>query len=281
MRAPVNTALSDQALLSGFEKAALDAGRVIMKHYTDGCAVTSKADRSPVTEADHAAEAIILSALAKILPGVPVVAEEEVAAGRLPASLGRRFLLVDPLDGTREFLLRNGDFTVNIGLIEDGVPVAGVVYAPARNLLFIGAGGHAEEVTTTPEHETANRRKIRACVAGDEQVAVCSRSHNSPETADFLNNNRISGHISVGSSLKFCMIARGEADIYPRCSATMEWDTAAGDAVLRASGGMTSDLDGKPLVYGERFNGDVTGFANPHFIAYGAGPVPSFFAQQA
>ncbi|MBC2884258.1 3'(2'),5'-bisphosphate nucleotidase CysQ [Ochrobactrum sp. CM-21-5] len=263
-------------LLAPLREAALEAGRVIMKHYANGCAVYSKKDSSPVTEADHAAEAVILSALAAAAPDIPVVAEEEVAAGRLPAHLGRRFLLVDPLDGTREFLLRNGDFTVNIALIEDGAPVLGVVYAPARNLLYVGSREGALEVMTTADHATKHQRIIAARIAPAERVAVCSRSHATPETDRFLKDNRIGDCISVGSSLKFCMIARGEADIYPRFGPTMEWDTAAGDAVLRAAGGMTARYDGKPMVYGQLREDRRVNFANPHFVAYGAGAAPVF-----
>src|SRR5690606_25543459 len=201
-----------EAMLAVLQEAALEAGRVIMKHYANGCAVQSKKDSSPVTEADRDAEGIILAALASVVPDIPVVAEEEVAAGRLPSQLGRRFLLVDPLDGTREFLLRNGDFTVNIGLIEDGVPVLGIVYAPVRNRLFIGDRSGAEEIATTKDHAVQTRRGISVRVHGADQIAVCSRSHNNPETKKFLSDNRISNCVSVGSSLKFCLIASGEAD---------------------------------------------------------------------
>ncbi len=254
------------------ERAALAAGDAIMRHYEAGCAVTRKSDQSPVTEADHAAEAIVLAALAETFPDLPVVAEEEVAAGRLPRDLGRKFLLVDPLDGTREFLDRNGDFTVNIALIEDGAPAAGVVYAPARGLLFSGGPDGAEEALVSPAHAVVSRRPVAARKPGAERVAVASRSHATPETQAYLDGMRIAGCVSVGSSLKFCLIARGEADIYPRFGPTMEWDTAAGDAVLRAAGGMTATPDGKPLVYGAR--GGLSGFRNPHFIAYGAGAFP-------
>ncbi|MFK0683735.1 3'(2'),5'-bisphosphate nucleotidase CysQ [Ochrobactrum sp. BD67] len=269
---------SGEAMLAVLQEAALEAGRVIMKHYANGCAVHSKKDSSPVTEADRDAEAIILSALASVAPDIPVVAEEEVAAGRLPAQLGRRFLLVDPLDGTREFLLRNGDFTVNIGLIEDGAPVLGLVYAPVRNRMFIGTGNGAEEITTTGDHAIGSRRGIAVRVHGPERLAVCSRSHNNPETKKFLTDNRISDCVSVGSSLKFCLIASGEADIYPRFGPTMEWDTAAGDAVLRAAGGLTTTFDGIPLSYGQRASEGVAGFANPNFVAFGGGSRPVFEA---
>jgi len=263
-------------MLAVLQEAALEAGRVIMKHYANGCAVQSKKDSSPVTEADRDAEAIILAALASVVPDIPVVAEEEVAAGRLPSHLGRRFLLVDPLDGTREFLLRNGDFTVNIGLIEDGAPVLGIVYAPVRNRLFIGNSNGAEEITTTKDHAIGTRRGIAVRVHGPERVAVCSRSHKNPETEKFLNDNRINSCVSIGSSLKFCLIASGEADIYPRFGPTMEWDTAAGDAVLRAAGGLTTTFEGTPLSYGQRANEGVAGFANPNFVAFGGGTKPVF-----
>ncbi|MEJ5080526.1 MULTISPECIES: 3'(2'),5'-bisphosphate nucleotidase CysQ [unclassified Ochrobactrum] len=265
-----------KALLTVLENAALEAGRVIIKHYTDGCAVHSKKDQSPVTEADHAAEAIILAALASVASDIPVVAEEEAAAGRLPAQLGRHFFLIDPLDGTREFLLRNGDFTVNIALIEGGAPVLGLVYAPVRNLLYVGSREGAQEVTTSADHHIVSRRPITARIAPDEKTVVCSRSHLTPETEEFLKLNHSGKCVSVGSSLKFCMIARGDADLYPRFGPTMEWDTAAGDAVLRAAGGMTTTFDGKPMIYGARSDGSARGFANPDFVAFGAGKPPVF-----
>lgn len=267
---------NSKTLLTVLENAALEAGRVIIKHYTEGCAVHSKKDQSPVTEADHAAEAIILATLASIAPDIPVVAEEEAAAGRLPAQLGRRFFLIDPLDGTREFLLRNGDFTVNIALIEDGAPVLGLVYAPVRNLLYVGSRDGAQEVTTSADHQIISRRSIAARIAPPEKVVVCSRSHLTPETEEFLKLNHSGKCVSVGSSLKFCMIARGDADLYPRFGPTMEWDTAAGDAVLRAAGGMTTTFDGKPMIYGARSDGSARGFANPDFVAFGAGKPPVF-----
>ncbi|WP_245410113.1 3'(2'),5'-bisphosphate nucleotidase CysQ [Falsochrobactrum shanghaiense] len=264
------------AMLAALQEAALEAGRVIMRHYEDGCAVYSKEDLSPVTEADRAAEAVILAALAAIAPQISVVAEEEAAAGRLPADLGQKFFLIDPLDGTREFLKRNGDFTVNIALIEDGVPVLGLVYAPTRNLLYMGGPDGAVEMRTSAAHEIGQTRAINARIAPPDPVVVCSRSHRTQQTERFLHDNRLDQFISVGSSLKFCMIACGEADIYPRFGPTMEWDTAAGDAVLRAAGGMTATFDGAPLAYGRRADGTLTGFANPDFIAYGAGAMPVF-----
>ncbi len=265
-----------QAFLAVLQDATLEAGRVIMKHYDNGCAVHSKKDQSPVTEADHAAEAVILSALRTLAPDIPVVAEEEAAAGRLPAHLGRRFLLIDPLDGTREFLLRNGDFTVNIALIEDGLPILGLVYAPVRNLLYFGNAQGAWEAITSANHQIQSQRPIKARIAPPERVVVCSRSHVTPETEQFLKANNIGNSVSVGSSLKFCMIARGDADLYPRFGPTMEWDTAAGDAILRAAGGMTTTFDARPLTYGQRSDGTVQSFFNPDFVAYGAGLAPNF-----
>lgn len=263
-------------LLGPLQSAALEAGRAIMHHYENGCAVFDKKDLTPVTEADRNAEAIILAALADHAPNIPIVAEEEAAAGRIPTILGDRFFLIDPLDGTREFLLRNGDFTVNIALIEKGVPVFGLVYAPARHLLFIGSSQGAEEIETCADHKREQQRPIKVRVAPSEPIALCSRSHATAATEQFLQKNRIRHSVSVGSSLKFCMIARGEADIYPRFGPTMEWDTAAGDAVLRAAGGMTVTPDGLPLLYGQRADGTISGFANSDFIALGGGNWPAF-----
>ena len=246
------------------EAAALEAGKAIMAVYAGDVAVSIKADCSPVTEADGRAEAIILDHLAKAFPDIPVVAEEAVAAGSMPDIRGGRFFLVDPLDGTKEFIARNGDFTVNIALIEHGVPVAGVVYAPARGqgwsgTLDLGAAAFA----VTEDFTIAARHAVKARPAPQAPVALVSRSHNSPETLAYLKTCCVGGERSIGSSLKFCLLAEGSADLYPRFSRTMEWDTAAGDAVLRAAGGMVSTVDGAPLTYGK------PGFENPSFIATG------------
>ncbi|HWD14517.1 3'(2'),5'-bisphosphate nucleotidase CysQ [Pseudochrobactrum sp. sp1633] len=267
------TSLANDALMAVMQQAALEAGFAIMRLYEAGCEITLKSDASPVSEADHVAEAIILKHLRAFLPDVPVVAEEEMAAGNEPADIGERFFLVDPLDGTKEFVLRNGDFTVNIALIEDGVPVSGVVYAPVSRRLYCGSpsGGYQYDVLqNAPTHET--RLKVRDC--GAQKTAVASRSHNTPETAAYLQEQAITSCVSVGSSLKFCLLAAGQADVYPRFSRTMEWDTAAGDAVLRAAGGKTLTLDDKPLTYGKRNQLPESDYANPSFIAYGgADPV--------
>ena len=240
---------------------ARDAGATIMRHYESGVATSRKADHSPVTIADHEAEALILNALDTLAPGIPVIAEEEAAAGRLP-KIGERFFLVDPLDGTREFLDRNGEFTVNIALVEHGAPVAGVVFAPAQDRLFTGAHGiGAFEVSK------GQRRAILARQAPPGGlIAVASRSHRDHKTDEILKTYRVAKIVSAGSSIKFCLIAAGEADLYPRHGRTMEWDTAAGHAVLTAAGGRVTLLDGAtPLSYGK----SQDAFANPHFVAWG------------
>lgn len=256
--------MPDHLLLPHLLSAAIDAGRAICAIYSRGFEVQHKQDESPVTEADHAAEAIILECLARVAPGVPVIAEEEVAAGRVPA-IGERFFLVDPLDGTREFVARRGDFTVNIALIENGAPVLGVVYAPANSRLFAGdvAQRYAFRSAQRTEHtELAPREAIHVRpVPARGITAVASRSHRTPETDAFLLRAKVKDLVSVGSSLKFGLVAAGEADLYPRLGPTMEWDTAAGHAVLAAAGGKVSTLDGEPLRYGK------PGFRNPSFVA--------------
>ncbi len=248
--------------------AALDAGAAIMAIYAAGddagCAVRYKADASPVTDADAAGEAIILAALAGLAPDVPVVAEEEAAAGRIP-ECGARFFLVDPLDGTKEFIQRRGDFTVNIALIEHGVPTFGVVFAPARGAIFVGDTMRGRAWTADVVNGVVGDRRVLAVrpAPDDGLSAVASRSHNTPETDAYLALFAVKDRVSCGSSLKFCLVALGEADLYPRLSPTMEWDTAAGDAVLRAAGGRVDGPDGAPLRYGKER------FFNPGFVASG------------
>lgn len=266
---PVLAPLDGKALLAVFEEAAIAAGQEILRIYEEGCDVALKDDNSPVTAADHAAEAIILSALRSATPAIAIVAEEEIAGGHVPGDLGERFFLVDPLDGTREFVKRNGDFTVNIALIEHGMPVLGLVYAPVRGWLFAGGPDGAQQATLDRQGKVTARTSIACRTAPETMIAVASRSHRTPETDEYLATYPISDCVSVGSSLKFGLLARGEADIYPRLSRTMEWDTAAGDAVLRAAGGMTLTLDGKPLTYGRRNQRGDADFANPHFVARG------------
>ena len=197
------------------------------------------------------------------------MAEEEVAAGILPADLGNAFFLIDPLDGTKEFVKRSGDFTVNIALVRNGVPEIGVVFAPCSRRFFSGRPRLAELIELDANDEISARRPISVRTASASLTIVASRSHRTPETDDFIRKTDAAEIVSVGSSLKFCLVANGEADLYPRFGRTMEWDTAAGDAVLRAAGGITTTLDGKPLAYGKRNQLDDDDFANPFFIARG------------
>ncbi|MBI3446408.1 MAG: 3'(2'),5'-bisphosphate nucleotidase CysQ, partial [Magnetospirillum sp.] len=212
------------------------------------------------TEADEKAEAIILPGLADLTPGIPVVAEESVAAGRIPEIGSGPFWLVDPLDGTKEFIKRNGEFTVNIGLIVDGIPSAGVVLAPARKVLWSGAAGKAFR------EDEAGRAAI-ACrpLPARNAVVMTSRSHRNPESMDqWLAQFPGASLDFAGSSLKFCLVAEGAADLYPRFGPTCEWDTAAASAVLIAAGGRVTTFDGAPLAYGKSPK-----FLNPDFVARG------------
>jgi 3'(2'),5'-bisphosphate nucleotidase len=246
--------------------AAIEAGRAAYAIYRGDFEVQTKEDESPVTAADHAAEAVILARLTSGAAGIPVVAEEQVAAGNIPESAST-FFLVDPVDGTKEFIQKRGDFTVNIALVRDGVPQLGVVYAPARSRLFAGdvVAGQAFRSDQSPEEAgQAARSSIRTRQPPAEGlVVVASRSHRSPETDAWLSHVKVAELVSVGSSLKFCLVAAGEADLYPRLGPTMEWDTAAGHAVLSAAGGAVVHLDGSPFRYGK------PDFRNPSFIATG------------
>jgi 3'(2'),5'-bisphosphate nucleotidase len=209
----------------------------ILKHYATVSEVRTKADSSPVTKADEEAEALILDSLTKLEPKVPVVAEESVAKGRIPR-LGARFFLVDPLDGTKEFLQKNGEFTVNIALIEHGRPIAGVVIAPAKARAFVGDGDNGAFELAAPEAlplEVGAAHPIRARrLPADGLIAVVSRTHRDTKTEQYLEAYRVAGMVAAGSSLKFCLVASGDADLYPRHGTTMEWDTAAGQAVLES-----------------------------------------------
>lgn len=255
-----------------FEGLAVAAGKAIMEVYAGPIDVERKADASPVTEADRRAEEIILRGLRGTWPEIPCVAEEEVSAGKVPALGMQAFFLVDPLDGTKEFVNRRQDFTVNIALVEAAVPVAGVVYAPARGELFAGAGNKAWRARVDASGAVVDRVAISVREAASAPVIVASRSHRTPETDAVIARFPGAELVSVGSSLKFCLVAAGEADLYPRLGRTMEWDTAAGDAVLRAAGGSTSTLDGRPLAYGKRLPGHADELANPSFICHGRAP---------
>ena len=256
-----------EPMLSTFENAALEAGRKIIEIFRAGCAVSTKADATPVTLADHEAEIIILAHLSRDFPDIPVIAEESVAAGHVPDIAGRPFFLVDPLDGTREFVDKRKEFTVNIAYIENGVPLAGIVYAPALGVAFVGESGSAEKLHVGDDFTVNRREKIAVRDEPEHRLALASRCHNSPATDSFLKKHAISECTNIGSSLKFCLLAEGKADVYPRFTRTMEWDTAAGDAVLRAAGGTTLTLDGQPLGYGKPGDPD---FVNPDFISWGS-----------
>jgi 3'(2'), 5'-bisphosphate nucleotidase len=244
------------ALVDDLADAAREAGEAILTIVRRGFDVEAKRDSSPVTEADRAAELVILAALARAAPGVPVIAEEEVAAGRIPAH-GDTYFLVDPLDGTKEFVRGGDDYTVNIGLIQNGTPKLGVVFAPATGRLHGGCVGEGAWLD-----EGQGRRAIATRVRGDELSAVASKSHLNQATIDYLEAAvGACGYVSIGSSLKFCIVAEGEADIYPRAAPTSEWDTAAGHAVLLAAGGLVDGPDGSPLGYGK------PAFLNRAFVA--------------
>ncbi|HLY49619.1 MAG TPA: 3'(2'),5'-bisphosphate nucleotidase CysQ [Solirubrobacteraceae bacterium] len=234
------------------------AGDEVLDIYSGEHAAESKDDGSPVTAADHRAQAVICTELERLAPDIPIVAEE--AGQARPDHTPETFWLVDPLDGTKEFLSRNGEFTINIGLIEGSAPVMGVVLAPALGRLFAGARGSGALT-----EDTEGRRSIQARrVPPGGATVVSSRSHGDEDAlARCLGDREVAASICAGSSLKFCLVAAGEADLYPRLGRTMEWDTAAGDAILRAAGGMVSDLEGEPLRYGK------PGYENPHFIARG------------
>ncbi|WP_292482572.1 3'(2'),5'-bisphosphate nucleotidase CysQ [Mesorhizobium sp.] len=256
-------------MLGVFERLALAAGREVMRVFDAGCAVDQKSDSSPVTEADRESEKIILAGLRAAFPDIPCVAEEEASAGIVPPDLDDAFFLVDPLDGTKEFVNRRTDFTVNIALVRHGVPEIGVVFAPCTGRFFSGRPGRAEAIDINGDYQIIGRRPISVRADVAPLTVVASRSHNTPETEAYIRAVGAAEIVSVGSSLKFCLVASAEADVYPRFGRTMEWDTAAGDAVLRAAGGMTRTLDGQPLAYGKRDQSDDEDFANPHFIASG------------
>ena len=240
---------------------ALRAGAEILDVYNSDFAVEQKDDTSPVTEADRRAETLILAALrAEVTDAYPIVAEEEMAAGKLHDVGNRPFWLVDPLDGTKEFIKRRGDFTVNIALIENGRPKLGVVHAPAKNVTYWGSplGAFAEKDDSGAQPITCRPMPAKGL------VAVASKSHRNPELEEFLARYDLAESIAAGSSIKFCLVAEGRADLYPRTGRTMEWDTAAGHAVVIFAGGSVTDFAGRELAYGK------PGFDNPHFIVRGA-----------
>jgi 3'(2'), 5'-bisphosphate nucleotidase len=242
---------------------AIDAGREIMAAYRGDFSVRAKNDLTPVTEADEASERVILEGLAALDPATPVISEEAASAGRIPPVAGR-FWLVDPLDGTKEFISRNGEFTSNIALIEDGAPVLGVVHAPALSRIFWGERGvGAAQGIIGPDGDIVWKDLHVRPRPAEGLTVVASRSHRDAATDGFLKKVKVKSLCQAGSSLKFCLVAAGEADLYPRFGRTMEWDTAAGHAVLAAAGGKVLTEDGEPLSYGKR----ARGYDNPGFIA--------------
>jgi 3'(2'), 5'-bisphosphate nucleotidase len=252
-----------------FADLVVDAGALAMDVFTRAQIDSRlKGDASPVTEADERVEAHLIAALARDLPGVPVVAEEMAARGEA-GPLHRVFALIDPIDGTREFLARRDEFTINIGLIVDGAPVAGAIAAPAQGRVWFAGAAEAFAASAAPGGALPPVEDWRALATRRAPetglTALVSRSHLDAETVAFLARRPIAGRLSVGSSLKFCALAEGAADVYPRFGRTMEWDTAAGDAILRAAGGVVVDAAGAPLRYGKA--GDA--YRNGPFVAWG------------
>jgi len=248
-------------LLSKVVELAREAGRSVMEVYSRPFSVEYKEDSSPLTEADSASHRVIAAGLSAIAPGVPVISEEGESVPYAARREFERFWLVDPLDGTKEFIKRNGEFTVNIALIEDGAPVMGVVYAPAAGLMYYAEG----DSTAFMEREGEAPVRIRSGFAGPGVRAVVSRSHPDARVEEFLKGYDVLERVEAGSSLKFCIVAEGRADLYPRFGETWEWDTAAGHAVAAGAGASVTLPDGSPLRYNKE------GLKNPGFIAASAG----------
>lgn len=245
-------------------ETVLKAGTVIMDVYAQDFEVLTKDDSSPVTLADQKGEAVIAADLARIAPHIPMVGEEAASEGDIPDISHGIFWLVDPLDGTKEFVHRRGDFTVNIGLIEDRKPMMGIVYAPDKGRIWWGIKGVGAWAGDVKDGAIINRTPIHTRpINPDDLVVVASKSHRSPELEKWLEHYPGAEHISVGSSLKFCLLAEGKADIYPRHGLTCEWDTAAAHAVLVAAGGKVNDPEGNSLEYAK--NTDT--FLNSWFMA--------------
>jgi len=253
-------------LVNSLIPVMLEAGEAIMDVYAGDIAVETKGDSSPVTVADKRGEAIIARHLARLTPDIQMVGEESTSDHGAPVELNERFWLVDPLDGTKEFIKKGTDFTVNIGLIAKGKPVLGLVYAPARKTLYTGIVGQGAEIMSIDGDYIFNRQRISTrTIPKEGRVIVASKSHRSPELEAWLNHYPDAEHVSVGSSLKFCLLAEGKADLYPRLGPTCEWDTAAAHAVLLAAGGDVLVDDATELSYGK----DPTTFLNGWFLCRG------------
>jgi 3'(2'), 5'-bisphosphate nucleotidase len=238
---------------------AREAGLLIESIRARGTAVREKSDASPVTEADEAANDFIVARLAALTPDIPIIAEESVAAGIVP-EVGERFWLVDPLDGTREFIAGRDEYTVNIALIEARVPTLGVIDLPAKGETYLGIVGDGAWRIVDGKREAIAARTVPSV----DPIAVASRSHGDAKTDTWLSEAGVGECVRAGSSAKFCVLACGKADLYPRFGRTMEWDIAAGHAILAAAGGSVQTLDGAPFLYAK------PGFENPAFIARGA-----------
>ena len=261
------TQIDRKGLVSAMRRLSVKAGRAIMEIYQrEDMGVRQKDDASPVTEADEAADRIIAEGLRSEFPSIPLVTEEQAATHDLDVTT---FLIVDPLDGTKEFVKRRGDFTVNIALVENGDPTLGVVYAPAKGRLFLTEveGGASEETGDFDLENVGPKRKIKVSEPDASALrVVASKSHSDQATEDYIARYPVADKVSAGSSLKFCLVATGEADFYPRLGPTMEWDTAAGHAVLTAAGGHVVDkTTHQALLYGK------AEFRNPFFLAFASG----------
>ncbi len=256
----------DRSTLNSLSAALVDiaerAGREILTVYGAGFDVRTKRDATPVTEADERSEQLILEALADVAPEIPVIAEESVAEGRVPEIKGSSFFLVDPLDGTKEFVSRNGEFTVNIALIENAVPLIGAIHVPVLEESYWCDGDGA----AWRRRGTGEAVQIRCRKPDNGLVVVASRSHRDAKTDAFLEKFKVKEQISAGSSIKFCRVAEGAADLYPRLGRTMEWDVAAGHAIVNAAGGSVTTVDNEPFTYGK------PDFANPFFVVRGLPP---------
>ncbi|CCB65204.1 MULTISPECIES: 3'(2'),5'-bisphosphate nucleotidase CysQ [unclassified Hyphomicrobium] len=255
-------------MLDTLERIAIEAGTLIAKIRQGGANVMTKSDGSPVTDADQAAEDLIVRALQRVAPDIPIIAEESAASCVADHSTSRALFFVDPLDGTKEFIRGRPDYTVNICLVENRKPKLGVVFAPARGELFSSDGLASYRSAILQDASIGERSQIRASCGDGRLTAVASASHGNVETEDFLQKLPVDRKVSVGSSLKFCLVAMADAHIYPRFGRTMQWDTAAGDAVLRGAGGCTLTSDGRELEYGVPCAADGS-YDNPHFISYG------------
>ena len=253
----------NRSTLNSLSAALVDiaerAGREILTVYGAGFDVRTKRDATPVTEADERAEKLILKALAEVAPEIPVVAEESAAKGRVPEIDGTPFFLVDPLDGTKEFVSRNGEFTVNIALVEKSAPLIGAIHVPVLEETYWCDG----DGTAWRRRGAREAERIRCRKAGEALVVVASRSHRDSKTDMFLQRFKVKEQISAGSSIKFCRVAEGAADLYPRLGRTMEWDVAAGHAIVNAAGGSVTTVDNEPFTYGK------PDFANPFFVVRG------------